>query len=253
MRLAIYILCLAVALGAAARASIIIDPFVTGQDVFVSGSGNPKSASDSTAGNAPMAVGGQREFVVRRTQGTGRLDVDVDYTTPGALTFASYPNVVGQALITYDGPDTGVSGFPGVPDTFGLGGGAGIDLTEAGANNGFGINAAADNLGIPVIFTFYSSATRYARGTIHVSGSTTFDPEWYSLRFTDLTGTGLAAGETVLDILQHTKAITLELDGTAGSDAMLDNFTVVNLPEPATWYGAAAGGALLLFLRRRRT
>lgn len=94
-------------LGAAntiSAATLSIGVFNSAQTVSVgptaTTAGNPLSASNSTANNAPMGLGGQREFIVRRSGGTGRIQMDIDTTAIDALSFASSGNAAGRGLVT---------------------------------------------------------------------------------------------------------------------------------------------------------
>jgi hypothetical protein len=238
----------------AAHAAIIIDPFSTPQALTLSGSGgNPKMGSTSTANNAPFAIGGQREFVVRRTAGRGSVVVDVADSFDGAMTFSVPSSTGARALVTWDGSgvETAVdsfapgSGLYGTPDAFELNFGLGHDLTEKGWNDRVRLNAWADNA-VTLTLTFYSSASIFARGAVTVPGGlTVYDPvQDYDVPVfgpTDLLFTNMiATGGTVDDILRGAKAITLQIDALSSQDLVLDLLAVTNgpgtdpTPEPGT-------------------
>jgi hypothetical protein len=250
-------------IASATAATINIGVFNSSQTASVgpSAATNPLVGYDSTANNAPNGLGGQREFLVRRTGGTGRIQLDIDYTTLDALSFTSSGNAVGRGLVTWDGPGTNVSPLlpsssdpalaRGEPDTFGLTGSGptgGVDLTDGGTNNAITIEAAADNLGLPVYFHFYRSAGVYATATLAVAGSSEFKLQRYVILFSQFT----AVGATAQEIFRDTKAITMQIDGRNASDATFDNLQASHVPEPSSCLLLASAGVAWGALKLRR-
>lgn len=257
------------AIPTALAAPIIIDPFTSSQAAIISPGSpglNPYNVTNSTANNAPFALGGQREFIARRTVGSGKIELDVNDTAFESLSFSSSGDAAGRGLVVWDGPDTTVGAFDptsadpaiqrGQPDAFGLTGTGptgGVDLTANGSNNAVLISAFADNVGLPLIFYFYRSATAYATASLNIPGNTgTFDLVDYNIPFSTFAATGLLAGETVLDIFKDTKAITLQIDGRNASDAHLDNFMAAQLPEPGSLALLVSGIGLFAAFQSRR-
>jgi hypothetical protein len=233
---------------------MIIDPFSTPQNLMVSGSGgNPKMGSNSTANNAPSALGGQREIVVRRTAGRATVVADVNESFDSAFTLSVPSSTGARALLTWDGAgiETAIDSFApgnglyGTPDTFGLNSGLGYDLTQLGWNDRVRMNAWADNA-VMLTFTFYRSASVFAQGSMTVPhGVTVYDPvQDYDVPvfgITDLLFTDMVAtGGTMDEVLRNTKAITLQIDALSSQDVVLDFISVTNqsgtepTPEPGS-------------------
>jgi PEP-CTERM motif len=254
-------------LGVPACATTILDSFGDSQETLIASGGvNPQFASNSTTNNAPNAIGGQRELVMRREQNRGSASLDANLSSAGQLSFSTGSTARARSLITYDGPGTGAATSAtynpnankfGVPDTFGLTGGGstgGIDLTEGGTNDRIRIQIWSD-LGLPLIFTFYCSATNFAMFTLNVPAGTqnangpVLEP--FETLFTDFSVTG---GGSVASIFSDTKAITLRLNGTqSGADALLDNFVATAaVPEPSSLSLLLSGGLIIGAIARRK-
>jgi hypothetical protein len=161
--------------------------------------------------------------------------------------------VRGRGLLTYNGtnsPNTGVTaGAFNAPGSFNLGG---IDITQGGVNQAVFVRGYADNSGIPIIFTFWSNSTSYARGVLHLPGSSNGSLLSHYLLFTNFTATG----GSLNSILANVNAITVELNGaapgvTVGTDVLLDYMIAASIPEPGTYLTIGSALVGLCFLRRR--
>jgi hypothetical protein len=249
----------------------IIDAFDSTQDALLTAGGsNPKLKTDSTANNAPDVLGGQREFAVRRENGVGSVELDVNYNFPGGVSFSQNGNARGRGLITYDGAGTGTvnltnydppNGQYGVPDTFGLTGTGttgGVDLTQGDTLDRIKIQAHSDLANSPLTLTFYVSATQYATSSVMLAAGT-YDGlgnpilDTYTFLMSGFTVTGAASP---LDIFKDTKAITIRINGASGADILMDYFVAAEPnPEPST-ISLMAGAVLvagLRFWKKRRT
>lgn len=250
----------------AEAAPITIDPFNSTQIAVIASSAspsNPTNVISSTANNAPLSLGGQREFIARRSNGNGKVELDINDTAESALSFTSTGNAIGRGLVIWDGPDTTTGPFDprsstdsivrGEPNAFGLTGSGttgGVDLTDGGTNNAIVFHAYADNQGLPVIFHFYRSAGVFATATLHIPGNTSgFQMNAYSIFF----GNFVTNGATANEIFKDVKAITMQVDGRNGSDAQFDLLGSANVPEPSTMSLSLVAGLLgFLGIRRRR-
>ncbi|MGH9631147.1 MAG: PEP-CTERM sorting domain-containing protein [Bryobacteraceae bacterium] len=236
------------------QAAVVIDSFADFQMATLgAGKSNPKTIYNTGLSNAPGSIGGQREFSIRRTSGIGGIDVNVNSFVPNAFYFATVANAKGSALITYDGPNAAKSTYPsGVPNTFGLAGlgtTGGVDLTEDGANALLQFSAYATGSGLPVTFTFYNSKDNWASTTLELEGSPDLSWSVYNLKFCSFNTVGTL---NALDIFRDTKAITVQLNGSNGSDAALGAVLATPTPEPTTTGIMALGLVGLAALARRR-
>jgi hypothetical protein len=253
----------ALSLCSPAGASIIIDRFNVEHDVTRSGAA-PKYTAGTTefdgAGND--ILGDYRNISLLKTGGTTLSQLRGLVDPDGGLFSLSVDSAAsGKALISYTGTNTLGTGFTGVnfnaPTSFNLGGGAGIDITENGANQGIRVRAAADNQGLPITFTLYNSASNYVRYTLQVPGTAPVMADYFML-FTSFSVTG---GMTPNQILQTVKAITVEVNAhpnggmpiSLGTDAQLDYIMASSIPEPGTYALMGLGLFGLSVLRRRIT
>lgn len=261
-------------------ATIIIDPFTTGQLLNASSRAPGSIATqgptltNSALNNAPLALGGQRELYYRYLYGTSAGSINTNNDNFEAAAFRTGTNGVANGLIVYDGAGAttslGASGAVGVanatnfvdaaakvkqfrfgaPDAFGLGG---IDLTEGGTNDRIRIGAFADNQGVQLVLRFFVDASNYAEAIVNIPGSASFQYNDYEVEFSNFTTVGLnGPGQSVLSAFTGVNAITLQLNGETSTDATFDFFAATNaIPEPGTY--SLMGIALVGFgaLRRR--
>jgi hypothetical protein len=249
---------LASAAAPSATASIIIDSFsVSSNATVMLGSDTPPAPPVYFGPNGiatASALGGFRMMASYVTAGDEedlyRFRVS---NSTGLASVETSARVKGRGLLTYNGtntPNTGVSaGHFNPPGSFNLGG---IDITQSGANQAVFVNAYADNNGIPIVFTFWTNSSTYARGVLHLPGSSNGALLAHSLAFTNFTPTG----GSLNGILSNVNAITIELDGmapgvTVGTDVVLDYVIAASIPEPATYLTIGTALIALCFVRRR--
>lgn len=142
-----------------------IDPFnVTAQAVQVN-TGTPTATSSVAASEV---VGGERDIRATFTSGLANLDVAV---VPGSslFTFSSGANVIGTALVQYDGADGDATAL----NATGLGG---ISLNSNNSLAGFQISTRGDSAGQAVVIRVYSSATNFSTATVTPPNQVTPEP-----------------------------------------------------------------------------
>ena len=159
-----------------ASASIIIDSFsVSSNATVMLGSDTPPAPPVYFGPNGigtASALGGFRMMASYVAAGDEedlyRFRVS---NSTGLASVETSARVRGRGLLTYSGtntPNTSVSaGHFNAPGSFNLGG---IDITQSGANQAIFVNGYADNKGIPIVFTFWTSSSTYARGVLNLPG-----------------------------------------------------------------------------------
>jgi hypothetical protein len=235
-------------------APIIIDDFSTNQVQNLTNSGgNPKNGQ--VAGStAAGGIGGQREFSLTRTLGSGTAQLDSNGIAPGFLSYQSSDNSDAQFLVVWDGPGGLASTAANLASltnlTFALGN---IDLTDGGTNNRIRFRADADNNGnVPLTIRIYQSAGKYAEASATINGDLGFSLDAHDILYTEFVGFGLGGGETALDIIRNANAIALFGNPPAAADLSIDLIeSGSGIPEPTTF--ALIGSAILAlgFARRR--
>jgi len=222
-----------------ARASIIIDAFATPQEAVVNaGKTNPIVVDSGVFGGGML--GGQREVVLRRDKGSGTAGIDIGLTLDAGLSLATAANARAAVLITWDGPGATTArdtfnpsaGLHGTPDTFELGG---LDLTEDSRNAYVRVRAYAD-LGLSLVFTFYSSVNSYATAVLMLPPGARDENDEPVLEIYDipLSSFTIAGGAPSGGIFRDVTAVTLEISGPAGVDMVMDYFGLTHSPEPGT-------------------
>lgn len=157
----------------------VIDPFSGGAQSLSADSVTP--VVNSSASDASI-VGGERDIQLTYTSGTQDVQLDI---IPGisTLSFSSNLQVVGNALLQYDGVDG-----TGTLDATGLGA---ITLNATDAAAGIQLSTRGDNAGGTAVVRIYSNATDFSTSTINIPGQTT--PEAIFVPFSSFTtggGTG---------------------------------------------------------------
>jgi uncharacterized repeat protein (TIGR01451 family) len=142
-----------------------IDPFnVTAQTVQAN-AGTPTATSSVAASEV---VGGERDIRATFTSGLANLDVAV---VPGSslFTFSSGANVIGTALVQYDGADGDATAL----NASGL---AGISLNSNNALAGFQISTRGDSAGQSVVVRVYTDSTNFSTTTVTPPNQVTPEP-----------------------------------------------------------------------------
>lgn len=238
-------------------APIVLDPFTTDQQAIWFPIANFRSNPATAASASVEAVGTHRVLAVEKVKGSNSENI-IMAAGNGTLKFSeSNDTAKGKGLASY----TGTSIFAGVtganfnkPSSYSLGG---IDLTGGLNFAALFFQAKADNVGLPITFSFYgglnaSNQRKSATKTIILSGGNAY--KGYEIRLASFTAANLSAGETVLDIFRSVRAFTIEFDGTPnyveiGTDATLRNL-VTGVPEPASFTLLASSLAGLVIVRR---
>ena len=241
-----------------ASASVIIDSFsISSNATVMLGADTPPAPPVYFGPNGiatASALGGFRMMASYVTAGDEedlyRFRVS---NSTGLASIETSARVRGRGLLTYNGtnsPNTGVTaGHFNPPGSFNLGG---IDITQSGANQAVFVNGYADNKGIPIVFTFWTNSSSYARGVLNLPGSSNGALVAYYLPFTNF----MPTGGSLNSILSNVNAITIELDGaapgvTVGTDVVLDYIVAASVPEPGTYLTIGAALIGLCFVRRR--
>jgi hypothetical protein len=238
--------------GLSTAAPIVIDDFSVSQTLTVSGGSGLRNA---TPNGALAGIGGQREFSVTRSAGTGSGQLDSNNLTPGFLSFASSDTSDAQFLVVWDGANTAASPSASLDSltnlTFGLGN---VDLTDGGTNSYLRFRADADNNGdIPVTIRIYQSLNKYVQASAIVAGDIGFTLENHDLLYTSFVGFGLGPGETALDVIRNANAIALFGNPPVASDMSIDFVQAGAIPEPTTLTLLGSAILALGFVRRRRS
>jgi hypothetical protein len=135
----------------------VIDPFnVTAQSV-IANSGTPTASS---AVDASETVGGERDIRVTFTSGVQDLEVEV-IPASSTLAFSSGLDVIGSALLQYDGNDNDATTLAAT----GLGG---ITLNGGNSAAGLQLSTRGDQSGATVLIRIYSSAVNFSTTTFSI-------------------------------------------------------------------------------------
>jgi MYXO-CTERM domain-containing protein len=217
---------------------VVVDSFDTIQTNTVSGTPSGyKSRFDWVS--AAEALGGERDIFVERTSANaGTVRVDVDFSIPSVLSFASGPSTAGRALIAWDGVDgSSLTNFTGL---------GGLNFYQGGTNDAFLIRRTSD-LGASMTIRVYTDGANYSEATISVPADPTFT---FSNEFLYFTNFSIGAGSGA--DFANVGAVTMLIDGTGnlGTDVAVEWFSVV--PEPASAVLGLLGACAFLAHRRRQ-
>ncbi|MBM4090494.1 MAG: hypothetical protein FJ276_13890 [Planctomycetes bacterium] len=142
-----------------------VDTFDTTEQVVTANAGAP-TASDSRA--APETIGGERDVLVTFVSGTGDATVEIDRFDSNLFAFACGVNVVGTALVQYDGIDNDATAL----NATGLGG---VSLSNGDANSGLLLATRGDTPGATAQLRVYSSAANFSVATIVIPQQPTIE------------------------------------------------------------------------------
>lgn len=237
-----WVICAALLAAQPGRAAYVyVDTFTSPTQSLTVAFGGP--GSDYSYTNSSVAVGGEREALLVRTNTSTDVTSFIASSLTNGITYGAPGSALGYARVIYDGVD-GSNGAASV-NYAGL---ASLDLTDGGINDQFHIRGGAEINGGQFIITVYSTSNDYSVQTLAVPnvGTEAFQFTNFFFSFAGMTDFGSGADFTDVN------AIILELNGLsqAGVDMGLNLF--VAIPEPTGWWIASALGAIVM-LRRRLT
>jgi hypothetical protein len=227
------------ALAVPAGAILVIDDFGSDQSLTL-------LAVDSAVANVAaadgVAIGGERDLQIERVSGTGGAELGVNGGTPpqGQLLFSADPETATLMRIVWDGAD-------GIGDAVAPDGLGSVDLSSAGAFDGFVVDVDVD-LGTTLSLRVYDasdgSGQTWSQATVPLlpTGGQFVLVEVPFAAFSESGPSGAAAFTNV-------GAISLEVAGGSALDLRLDS---VHVPEPGAAPLAALAGLALLARNRRR-
>ncbi|MBU6237089.1 MAG: DUF11 domain-containing protein [Planctomycetes bacterium] len=189
-----------------------LDSFNTTQQIV--NAAFPGSTPQSSAVDAPEAIGNERDIFVDATAGNISVSANAP-ANPGLLVFDVGAVANGTRLITYDGDDNNAQ-------TLNNNGLAGFNLTSGGANAfRFVIGGETGTQLIVRVFSGANSSTRTVTipVTLGGGGSTTQDLDIPFADFTVNAGTGAN--------FSSVGAIQLEVTGPNSADAIINSFSTV--------------------------
>ena len=164
---------------------------------------------DSSSVAASEAIGGERDFSSEVTSSAGLLLLT---SSGGKLNFGTGADATGTYIVTWDGAD----GDPDALDPTGLGG---LDLTGAGASNGFRFKAGADHNGATFELRIYTDATHWSKAVVTLPNTGGLATGDVTVLFSDF----ITGGEAPADFT-HVGAVQIQINATDGLDVQLDQF-----------------------------
>lgn len=180
-----------------------VDTFDTTEQVVTADIVTP-TASSSVA--ATEAIGGERDVLVTFTSGSGDVAVQIDRFNSNVFAFVSGLNVIGSALVQYDGTD----GDATLLTATGLGG---IDLAGGDAAAGLRLATRGDSPAATAEVRIYTDATNYSTTTFAIPNQATV--EQLFVPFSAFTiGGGTGANLTSIGAIELFIAGVTELDCT---------------------------------------
>lgn len=192
--------------GIAYAARIVVDSFDAGEQNLVA---NPVTTTVSgTVSSASAVLGTERDAQVDWVSGIGNVSLRIDqFGLSDQLKFSEDSGVQGSAQVVWDGTD----GDPATLDDVGLGG---VDLTDAGANDGFQLIIYEADSGYNLVVSVYS-ATTVASYTLNLG--TSVSPPGFSFfmpfaNFDGDTGVFSSVGAVTFDILPPGANVDLTVD-----------------------------------------
>jgi uncharacterized repeat protein (TIGR01451 family) len=190
----------------------VIDPFSGGAQSLTADSVTPV-ANDSAADAS--IVGGERDIRLNYSSGIQAVQLDI-IPSISTLSFSSNLQVLGNALLQYDGVD-GSSTL----NATGLGG---ITLNGTDSRAGIQLSTRGDNAGGTAVVRVYSNATDFSTATVNIPGQTT--PDAIFVPFSSFTTAGGAGAN-----FNSVGAIEVLINGVVELQATV---TVVQSLRPTT-------------------
>lgn len=214
--------------------ALVIDSFDTHQVITLT---TPGTASSSVTSFSGDILGNERDMEVQLISGSG---VKTEANLGGFSILDQSQNAKSTAIttLTWDGIDNS----PALNAT-GLGG---IDITQAGTNNGVSISVLFDDLPAGLDISIYTDSGNWSKYSINLPGLIFDTPQISSILFSNfITQAGSGAN------FSNVGAIKLIIDGSlfGGTDMQFDNFVTV-VPEPSIIL--LLSGALLITLGIRK-
>ena len=200
-----------------------IDAFDTTSQTVTADVVNTTAASSVAA---TEVIGGERDVRVHFISGNGDVSVQIDRYDSNRFAFVSGLNVVGNAVLQYDGAD----GDANALNATGLGG---ASLSAGDAHAGLHIASRGDASGATLVIRVYSSAVNYSTATVSVPHQV--DAESIFVPFSAFSvagGTGASfASVGAIELVINGVA---EVDGTVSVlGSLRPNQTTVNLQNLA--------------------
>ena len=184
-----------------------IDTFDTGRQAVTANTGTPVANSSVAAGGA---IGGERDVQVTFTSGSGDVSVLIDQSDSNAFAFTSGLDVIGTALIQYDGPDNSTT----LLGSSNLGG---VSLSGGDANAGILLETRGDKSDGTVELRVYTSLTDFST-TIPINIPNQIPIEQIFVPFSSFQVGGGGGGATFTSV----NAIELFVDGALEQQARVD-------------------------------
>jgi len=179
-----------------------VDTFDTTAQSVTANVGTPVASSSIAA---TEAIGGERDVQVTFTSGDGEVSVHIDQFDSDLFAFASGLNVVGTALVQYDGVD----GSPALA----AGGLGSVSLSGGDANSGVLLTTRGDGAGATAIVRVYSDATNFSTATITIPDQVPLE-EIFVPFSSFVVGGGTGADFTSVGAIELLINGVLELDAT---------------------------------------
>ncbi len=181
-----------------------VDTFDTTEQVVTA---DPVTTTASSSVAAAEVIGGERDVLVNYLSGAGEVAVQIDRFNSNVFAFVSGLNVVGNAVVQYDGAD----GDATTLDATGLGT---TDFSNSDANAGILLATQGDSTGATAVVRIYSNATDFSTATITIPDQVS--TEEIFVPFSAFT-TGGGAGATFTSI----GAVELLINGVANLDGTI--------------------------------
>jgi hypothetical protein len=230
-----WLLALGLLVHANAAQAFVIDSFETDQATSVFA---PVGSASNWA-SGPGILGSERDVTLTLASGVGTTAI----ASAGEFAYGHIASSEGSATLTWDGSDASSS-----LDAIGLGG---VDLTDAGASDGFVMSLLFNDFAASMVLTVYTDAANFSQATAPLPGGVPPDPQaLLKVLFDDF----VVAGGTGADFTD-VGALSLEIDGssTPALDVSLDYIETshVSVPEPSTAVSLLSALAAIAWSRRR--